>query len=276
MRVGLVPTLASFVLLAACASTQKVQGGADSPVQLQVPDYLAWDLDGPFEVPISIVNCTPMILMAVEIRPESSDVSIMDSTGKVVCKTPRAVEKVYEQWRVKALQVGQRWELKRDIREYCQNLGPGAYRYEVNYRLNSSETALRSQYVAFLGPISGKLLVQRDATAMKYEDLVAVLDNPGLLDGAAAEAGAGEPAPAAQAKDQPAPASGEAAPAGVEVSEIRACVDKELADRGLNAYGDPKGTKYADGKTPVDEFGRILYVASKNPSIRKACKVPMF
>ncbi len=79
----------------------------------------------------------------------------------------------------------------------------------------------------------------------------------------AAPADAAPSAAARPAEPPPRPESG------------RACVDRELAARGLNAYGDPQGTQYGD-RPPVDEGGRVLYVASRNPALRLACKIPGF
>ncbi len=285
MRIGAAQSLAALVVItSACATTsfQEPTGGPEAVVQLQVPEVLAWEPEGPFDVKLDIVNYTSMILMAVEPRVEASDVTVYRADGSVVCRTPRAVEKTYEKWAVKGLQPGQHWQVKRDLKANCQSLEPGLYRYEVNYRLNYAE-ALRSLLTGFLGPQGGKILVKEGATYMKYEDLVAAVDNPDAVEtaaaavpAAAAPAAGAEPAatsssPAATVQPEVAAAS-EPIPSA---SEIRACVDKELSDRGLNAYGDPKGTTY-DGNPPTDEYGRVLYVASRNPGIRRACKIPKF
>jgi hypothetical protein len=148
--------------------------------------------------------------------------------------------------------------------------------------MNNAE-ALRSLYTAHLGPQGGRVLLKQGATNLKFEDLVAAAASPeaaalvgepvAATDPAAgaapAAAGAGTTAAGADAPI----AAGEPAPSA---AEIRACVDKELRERGLNAYGDPEGTTYAGGNAPVDEYGRILYVASRNPAIRKAGKLPNF
>jgi hypothetical protein len=292
MRIGAAQSLAAFVLIAsACATTRsndiEPTGGPDASVQLQVPEVLAWEPEGPYDLKLNIVNYTPMILMAVEPKVEASDVTVYRMDGSVACRTPRAVQKVYEKWTIKGFQAGQHWEVKRDLKKNCPNLEPGLYRYEANYRMNTAE-ALRSLYSAFLGPQGGKILVKENATAMKYEDLVATVENPDAVDAGAAPAASPEPAatpatassPAATAATSPATSAEPAAAAAStepvpSAGEIRTCVDKELADRGLNAYGDPKGTTY-DGNPPTDEYGRILYVASRNPGIRRACKIPKF
>lgn len=284
MRTGLIQSLAVLVSMASgCATTHEPTGGPEAAVQLQVPEVVAWEPDGPQEITLSVVNYSRMILMAAMPKTEASDVTVYDASGKVRCKTPVAVQKTYEKYEVQAIQVGQRWEIKRDLKEYCGDLAPGVYRYEANYRMNYAE-ALRSLYVAFLGPQGGKILVRQDAAGMKYEDLVAAVEHPEVLatldaeEKAAAQPQAAQPGeaqPAGQVQPAAAPPPESAGPVP-SAAEIRACVDKELADRGLNAYGDAKGTRYESGRPPVDEFGRILYVASRNPGIRKACKVPRF
>ncbi len=282
MRIGLAQWLAALLVVgSACASSrEEATGGPEDPVQLIVPEVLAGEPGGPFDLKLGIANYTPMILMAVEPRVEASDVTVYRLDGTVACKTPAAVQKVYEKWAPKALQPGSRWEVKRDLREYCPLLGPGIYRYEANYRMNTAE-ALRSLYTAHLGPQGGKVLVKEGATSMKYEDLVAAVENPSEEEIAAQPLT--EPSTEVNPDEAATPPPAEPGAAVATVSnepppsaaEIRACVDKELLDRGLNAYGDPKGTTY-DGNPPADEYSRILYVASRSPAIRRACTVPTF
>ena len=59
-------------------------------------------------------------------------------------------------------------------------------------------------------------------------------------------------------------------PAGVS------CLDRELAARGLNAFGDPQGTMYAGGTPLFDErtgkaIPREQYVFSHHPDLASAC-----
>src|SRR5512147_1872635 len=178
MRIGLAPAFAALTVLAsACASTQEPTGGPESAVQLQVPEVLAWEPGGPFEVKLSVVNYTKMILMAVEPKVEASDVTLYSLDGNVACKTPRAVTKVYEKFTTKGFQPGTRWEVKRDLHDFCPNLPAGLYRFEANYVMNSAE-ALRSLYTAHLGPQGGRVLLKEGATSLKYEDLVAAVESP--------------------------------------------------------------------------------------------------
>jgi hypothetical protein len=54
------------------------------------------------------------------------------------------------------------------------------------------------------------------------------------------------------------------------------CLDRELAARGLNAFGDPQGTMYAGGTPLFDErtgkaISREQYVFSHHPDLASAC-----
>ncbi|WP_248344747.1 hypothetical protein [Anaeromyxobacter paludicola] len=86
-----------------------------------------------------------------------------------------------------------------------------------------------------------------------------------------ADAAPATPAPPASPPGAAAPAPG---PDGVAARN--ACVDRELARRGLNAFGDRPGTVYAGGTPLFDErTGRTAdrheHVLSRQPSIAAAC-----
>jgi hypothetical protein len=54
------------------------------------------------------------------------------------------------------------------------------------------------------------------------------------------------------------------------------CLDRELAARGLNSFGDPEGTMYAGGTPLFDErtgaaIPREQYVFSHHPELASAC-----
>ena len=64
----------------------------------------------------------------------------------------------------------------------------------------------------------------------------------------------------------------EAAAAAAGIS----CLDRELAARGLNSFGDPQGTMYAGGTPLFDErtgasTSREQYVFSHHPELASAC-----
>jgi hypothetical protein len=81
---------------------------------------------------------------------------------------------------------------------------------------------------------------------------------------------AADAAPAARA---PVPAPATPPPAA---SARPSCVDRELAARGLNPYGDPADTMYAGGTPLFDEktgvaVDRVEYVLAHRPEIARAC-----
>ncbi|MGE5048367.1 MAG: hypothetical protein ACM3PC_07380 [Deltaproteobacteria bacterium] len=54
------------------------------------------------------------------------------------------------------------------------------------------------------------------------------------------------------------------------------CLDRELAARGLNSFGDPEGTMYAGGTPLFNErtgasISREQYVFSHHPELASAC-----
>ncbi|HTN50776.1 MAG TPA: hypothetical protein VML50_00110 [Anaeromyxobacter sp.] len=263
MRVRLAQSLAVLVGIASgCATAHRTTGGPEAPVQLQVPEVLAWEPEGPFDIHMAVSNGTPMTLQIVQAKPEAAEVTVYRLDGKVACQTARAMRKTYQVYYVEKLQPGRHMELALDLHRDCARLEPGVYRYEANYIANAAEGVPSSLYQATLGPQGGKVLVKRGATSMKYEELLAAVEHPEAFEALVAA----DAAAAASAAD--------AAGADASAAEVRACVDAELRGRGLNAYGDPQGTKYQS--PPVDEPSRILYVASRNPAIRKACNIPVF
>lgn len=62
-------------------------------------------------------------------------------------------------------------------------------------------------------------------------------------------------------------------PPGAYVSERDRCIDRELARRQLNAYGDPQGTTYPEGAPLELRSGadRYDYVVRKHRGIGAAC-----
>jgi hypothetical protein len=90
-------------------------------------------------------------------------------------------------------------------------------------------------------------------------------------------------APAPSPTPAPAQTDPTAAPdePGTRLSASRAaeeeCVDKWLAGRGLDRYGNPRGTMYAGGTPLFDErtgehVDRLGYVYERQPLARGACR----
>jgi hypothetical protein len=189
----------------------------------------------------------------------------------VQCKSPRATYEQVEAWRVQRLRSLMGMPYKIDFQGSCRDIPTGAYRYEVTYRANSVGGGFSDVvWTGTLGPQGGRLLVRSGASKLKYEELVAAFE-PKSPAATATEGGV----TAAEADGT----SGEAAKVPTvtaDAATVRACVDRELAARGMNAYGDPKGTAYGSNGPPTDEYGRVLYVASRSPAIRQACGISGF
>lgn len=67
-----------------------------------------------------------------------------------------------------------------------------------------------------------------------------------------------------------------AAPSAAPQAAGGSCLDRELAARGLNAFGDPPGTMYAGGTPLFDErtgkaISREQYVFSHHPELASTC-----
>jgi hypothetical protein len=259
--------LAALAASAGCA-TGKVRGGPGSTVQLVLPDAVAWEPDDEYEVPMTVFNATGMMLQIAQPYEDAVEFALFKRDGTVACKSPKMTWRQVESWRILKVRPlsGMSYKVKFD--GVCKNLPSGVYRYEVSYRAaGPSDSYADIVWTGSLGPLGGRVLLGQGARSLKYEDLVAALDaKEGTPEAEAVAATAAAAAAAAQA-NTPA-ATGDAA-------AVRACVDKELADRGLNAYGDPPGTSYASGP-PTDEYGRVLYVASRNPGIRRVCGITGF
>lgn len=69
--------------------------------------------------------------------------------------------------------------------------------------------------------------------------------------------------------------SAPATPAPPDAQAV-SCIDRWLAQRELNQYGDPVGTVYAGGTPLFDEktgrtTDRIQHLAGKHPELQQAC-----
>lgn len=278
------PSIAAAALVVSgCASTPPA-GGYQAPIRMNAPELVAWEPDGPFDLKLVVFNGTAMQIELVGAKAEAAQVKLFRPDGSVACKTRNPVKKTYDIWWIRKLNAGTGMDLRFDVRDECKDLKPGVYRYEAIYVANNAFGAPAHLYQGIFGPETGRVLLAEGATKLKFEELRAALDAKPAEAPASTVPAAAQTAPAAEgaprATDGAVPAAAEqpveAAPAAaLSPAEIRACVDRELVARELNAYGDPKGTVYNSG-TPVDEYGRILYVASRNPGIRYACGIPKF
>jgi len=272
-------------LVSACATAQ-ISGGPESPVRLDTLAAVGWEPDGPFTLEFVVYNATGHRLELVEPKGEALQVKVYRlSDGQLACKTPSPSRQSAEGWEVRNIRNASGLKVSVDVWPYCRSLPEGTYRYEAIYSANRGNSG--TPFTGLVGPQGGQIVIQKGISHDEgaLQAVLAMVASPPAApaaptEGAAApvapeKAASGEQAvahPAAQ--PQPAAAQPPAQPA-VNPEAIRACVDKELAARSLNAYGDPQGTRY-DGGPPVDEGGRVLYVASRNPAIRAVCRIPGF
>jgi hypothetical protein len=246
-----------------------------------------------------VYNATGYRMMLVQPNKEALQVKVFRlSDGQLACKTPTPTRKEYEGWYTKVVRAASGLKVSVDVWPYCRNLLPGLYRYEAVYVANPSNSTDNIVWTGTLGPQGGRIVIgeglSTDEAALaaalakpapqERTAVPAVQEQPAQAEPAgAAQPAAVQPAGTEQPVEKPVvaetPAAVEkpAAPAkpSVNPEAVRACVDRELSARGLNAYGDPQGTKYEAGP-PVDEGGRILYVASRKAEIRVACRIPGF
>ncbi len=271
----------SLLLVTLClsCSTVPLDGGPASPVRLDIPEAVGWEPGGPFPLELTVYNASGHRLLLTQPRPEAVQVKVFRaSDGGLACRTPSPSRTTAESWDAKAVLASQGLRVKLDLWPYCRRLGEGVYRYELVYAANAAATS-EPVFTGLLGPRSGKIAV---GTGLSTDEaaLAAALAQPTAPSPAAAGVPSQPAAPGAAAEtaaSQPAaPGAGAAAaPPAQSAESVKACLDRELAARGLNAYGDPQGTTYADGP-PADEGGRVLYVAGRNPEIRAACHVQGF
>jgi hypothetical protein len=294
---GRIWMFAAAVALSLACSANQLSGGPDSPVRLDTQAAVGWEPGGPYELQLMVYNATGYRMMLVEPKKESLQVKVFRlSDGQLACKTPAPTHLQYDGWWAKPVRAASGIRLTVDIWPYCRNLVPGLYRYEAVYLANPATGVTNAVWTGTIGPQGGKIAIAQglstDEAALAaalaapvpaQEAAVPAPPEPAVLvqaePGEPAKPGAGEeasPAVTPAAAEKPAVAAKPAsAPPPASPEAIRACVDRELSARGLNAYGDPQGTRY-DERPPVDEGGRILYVASRNADIRTACKIPGF
>lgn len=276
--------IAAVAVLAPACTPNQLDGGPDSAVRLDTQAAVGWEPGGPYNLDIVIYNATGYRMMLVEPKKESLQVKVFRlSDGKLACKTPSPTHTQFEGWWAKPVRAASGLKLAVDIWPYCKDLTAGLYRYEAVFLANPATGVTNVVWTGVLGPQGGKIAIgpglSNDEAALASA-LAAPVAAP---EAAVAATPADSAAPAQPATgEQPATAAPGVAekpaappPPAASPEAIRACVDRELAARGLNAYGDPQGTKYED-RAPVDEGGRILYVASRNAEIRLACKIPGF
>jgi len=264
-RLFLALTMVAF----ACATTH-YEGGAESPVRLDVPLAVGWEPGGPFKLNLTVYNASGRRITLAKPEPEAFQVKVFRAKGELACQTPRPTVKTYEGYSAMPVPSSAGPTVIVNLAPYCGSLSPGVYRYEATYVANRASTSSDLVFTGTLGPQGGRIAIGKGLStdqAALASALESTTEAPGGAEPTkpAGESGAGAALTAPAAAAVP-----------VSPDAIRACVDRELSERGLNAYGDPEGTHYEGDRPPVEEGGRVLYVASRNAEIRAACKIPGF
>jgi hypothetical protein len=252
--------LLAAALCLSCAPGQ-LDGGPGSPVRLDTPDAVGWEPGGPFPIELTVYNASGHRLTLVQPQPDAIQVKVFRaSDGTLACRTPSPSRRTAEGWDAKNVLASQGLHVKVDLWPFCRNLAEGLYRYELIYVANPASASV-AVFTGTLGPRNGRIAVGAGLSS-----------DEAALAGALALPASEQPA---STSPSPPPATASAPPPAQSAESVKACLDRELAARGLNAYGDPEGTTYPNGP-PADEGGRVLYVAGRNPEIRAACHVQGF
>jgi hypothetical protein len=228
--------------------------GAESPPDLRLitnPD-VRWETGGPHDVALVLENAGSEKLRLTEPDPAQAGVTVFEPGEKdPVCRKdpappadpPKVVDLAPRERRALVVRL-----------ESCA-LGPGEYRYEAWYVAPEA----RSAWAGRVGPERGRVLVHRP-------EEVALPASPRAV----------SPPDHAEAPVPSAPSSPDSRPAVPPLgSASLACVDRELARRGLNAWGDPASTLYPDGPpTLASEVERQRMVLERYPDLATLCRIP--
>jgi hypothetical protein len=150
--------------------------------------------------------------------------------------------------------------------ESC-HLAPGAYRYEAAYVIPDVPGA---RWAGRLGPEHGRIVVQRSTAVIDRPASRAAVSPPGP-----GGTGSGR-TPEPDVEVTPAPANPHLRPGVSPLGPSSlSCVDRELARRGMNAWGDPAATIYPEGPpTLSSDVERQMMILERYPDIATLCRVP--
>lgn len=251
--------LAALVPLAGCAGRF---GGTTPPseprLRLDVGD-VRWPAGGPNEIALAIENSggAPVSIAA----PTSAGARVdLLQDGDQICRwegpPPDGAAPVVQ------LGPGERRVMVVRL-EGCHAPG-GEYRYQASYEVPDARGA---DWSGRLGPEVGRLFVERSEATIELPAARRSVSPPEHAD---APVAAPHPSPAVR----PGPVVPGAAPPPVGPAEM-ACVDRELARLGLNAFGDPAGTIYSQGPPQLaSEVERTQSILERYPDIRTICGMP--
>lgn len=251
--------LAALVPLAGCAGRFGGAPSASEPrLRLEAAD-VRWPAGGPNEIALAIENSggSPVSIAAPTSAGARVDV-LRD--GDPICRwegpPPDRAAPVVE------LGPGERRVVVVRL-EGCDAPG-GDYRYQASYELPGARGA---DWSGRLGPEVGRLVVERSGATVEVPASRRSVEAPEHAD---APVAAPHPSPSVR----PGPVVPGVAPPPTGPAEM-ACVDRELARLGLNAFGDPAGTVYPRGPPQLaSEVERTQAILERYPDIRTICGVP--
>lgn len=243
--------LVAATTVAACA--HRAAGGGEAEVRLAANPDVRWETEGPHEVTVVLENAGSARVAIPEPSAAHAQVVVTEAgAARVVCHEDAALAAADAQ----VIDLAPRERRALAVRLESCDPPPGEYRYELSYVVPQARGATWSGRV---GPARGRILVQRSAAVVEQpasRRTVAPPRHPA-------------PAGAAPASPHPPPAVPGLGPASL------ACVDRELARRGLNAYGDPVATLYPDGPPVLaSEVERQRLLLERYPDVATLCLVP--
>jgi hypothetical protein len=217
------------------------------------PD-VRWETDGPHDLAVILENTGAVPTALPEPSPAYASVVVFDpaDAGSIcrkdaaqVAESPELVDLAGRERRALVVRL-----------DTCE-IVPGEYRYEASYVIPEVPG---SRWSGRLGPEHGRIVVQSSGALIDWPASRSAVSPPGHADAP------GPPAPANPHFRRAVPPLG---PASL------ACVDRELAGRGLNAWGDPAATVYPEGPpTLASEVERQKMVLERYPEIANSCRIP--
>lgn len=240
------------VVLFCAASCAHRFGAAPGPeLQLSIPRDVRWEQGTPRELPVVLENGGARPLGIPELSPAHIYVAVFPEAGRIPVCIKEAEHGVSEAGRTSELRPGE--ERRVIVRLPGCDVAPGTYRYEAWYHPPAGDEGAR------IGPEIGRI-VMRASTEVDVPVSSRNVSPPGSA----------EPptTPAAPPNPHFRPGAPTFGP------QAGACIDRELGDRGLNAYGDPAGTMYPDGPpTLSSDVERQRMIFERYPELATACSV---
>jgi hypothetical protein len=261
-----------LLLLAAAACAGAALPGAGRPpspaLALTIPAFLPRSSARSLEVTLRNVSGGAVVVL----EPEPSDVRLTAAQGLAGVPCTNAELASGERERRIVIPPGGRVTVTVDVEARCAVAGADRFRLLVSYYQPGG---------ALLGPASVDVAPSPAAALV-----------PPPVPPSGASPRPDEPNPEQRAEAPPRVETGPAAavpgsaptaqplhpytfPAPGVVASYQACIDRELARRGLNVFGDPPGTQYTGGgdEPPAVRAGlpRRQYAVERVPGLQASC-----